>query len=144
MHLSKLICYCQAKRFNEQSTSSSSSLLFSSFFSTRKCIVFLLAYQNNHYYEICSFSDGKKYFGNNWPQKLNTYHNRVLSRVYPAFHRYDSLNYDPSPYWDLGFQLVAINYQTPDKSMQLNQAKFEDNGRYISQLKWDYFFKYKL
>jgi hypothetical protein len=31
-------------------------------------------------------------------------------------------------FWNLGIQLVALNYQTGDKAMQLNQAKFLQNG----------------
>lgn len=30
--------------------------------------------------------------------------------------------------WNAGSQMVALNYQTGDKPMQLNQAKFRDNG----------------
>jgi hypothetical protein len=70
-------------------------------------------YNKNHHYEICSFSDSSKYLKIPWPSQLNAYHNRVLSRVFPAAHRFDSINYDPTPFWDIGFQLVALNYQTP-------------------------------
>lgn len=35
-----------------------------------------------------------------------------LSRVYPNGTRINSSNYDPCPYWMLGFQLVALNFQT--------------------------------
>ena len=81
--------------------------------------MFFSDYAKNRYYEICSFSDSKKYFQNPWATQLNTYHDKVLSRVYPAAHRYDSLNYDPTPFWDSGFQLVALNYQTPGITMNI-------------------------
>lgn len=35
-----------------------------------------------------------------------------LSRVYPRGRRVDSSNYDPSPFWNCGVQMVALNYQT--------------------------------
>ena len=40
----------------------------------------------------------------------------------------DSSNYNPVPFWNAGVQMAALNYQTPDKAMQLNQARFRDNG----------------
>lgn len=30
--------------------------------------------------------------------------------------------------WNSGSQMVALNYQTGDKPMQINQAKFRENG----------------
>lgn len=32
------------------------------------------------------------------------------------------------PYWACGCQLLALNYQTPDRAMQLNQGLFRQNG----------------
>ncbi|KAG7263095.1 hypothetical protein CRUP_000697, partial [Coryphaenoides rupestris] len=52
------------------------------------------------------------------------YNRRQLSRVYPRGQRLDSSNYDPLPLWLCGSQLVALNFQTPDKPMQMNQALF--------------------
>ena len=39
-----------------------------------------------------------------------------------------SSNFDPSPCWGAGCQMVALNYQTPGLEMQLNDGKFLDNG----------------
>ena len=36
-----------------------------------------------------------------------------ISRVYPKGSRLDSSNYDPTPMWCAGSQLVSLNYQTP-------------------------------
>lgn len=52
-----------------------------------------------------------------------------MSRVYPNGRRLESTNYDPTPMWCAGSQLVALNYQTPDRSMQLNEGKFLQNGK---------------
>ena len=40
----------------------------------------------------------------------------------------NSSNYDPSPAWATGCQIVALNYQTNDLSMCLNQGRFAING----------------
>jgi len=37
----------------------------------------------------------------------------MLSRVYPKGQRIDSSNYCPIPFWNVGCQMVALNYQTP-------------------------------
>lgn len=81
-----------------------------------------------------------------------------LSRIYPAGSRTDSSNYSPVPMWNVGCQIgkectkcslslsvlvspkltvsllfltrvsVALNFQTPCKSMFLNQGRFLPNG----------------
>ncbi|KAK7498874.1 hypothetical protein BaRGS_00009966, partial [Batillaria attramentaria] len=51
-----------------------------------------------------------------------------LLRVYPKGTRIKSNNFDPTGMWVLGIQMVALNYQTPDTPMQLNQARFLSNG----------------
>ncbi|XP_039287689.1 1-phosphatidylinositol 4,5-bisphosphate phosphodiesterase gamma-1-like [Nilaparvata lugens] len=56
------------------------------------------------------------------------YHQHQLSRVYPKGQRIDSSNYNPVPVWNAGCQMVALNYQTADKPMQINQCKFRLNG----------------
>ena len=55
-------------------------------------------------------------------------HHRQLSRVYPKGTRFDSSNYDPVMFWNFGCQMVALNYQTPDRSMQIERGTFLDNG----------------
>ena len=59
---------------------------------------------------------------------IPTYNRKQLSRVYPKGPRVDSSNYDPINMWNCGSQMCALNYQTPDRSMQLNQGKFLLNG----------------
>uniref|UniRef100_A0A8D8YHH8 Phosphoinositide phospholipase C n=1 Tax=Cacopsylla melanoneura TaxID=428564 RepID=A0A8D8YHH8_9HEMI len=56
------------------------------------------------------------------------YHQIQFSRVYPKGQRIDSSNYNPVPLWNVGSQMLALNFQTPDKAMQLNHAKFRLNG----------------
>lgn len=56
------------------------------------------------------------------------YNKRQLSRIYPRGTRADSSNFLPQIFWNAGCQMVALNFQTPDLPMQLNQGKFEYNG----------------
>lgn len=52
-------------------------------------------------------------------------HNRkYLSRVYPSTFRVNSSNFDPNSFWKRGVQMVALNWQTFDVGMEMNQAMF--------------------
>lgn len=52
-------------------------------------------------------------------------HNRkYLSRVYPSTFRVTSSNFDPNSFWKRGVQMVALNWQTFDVGMEMNQAMF--------------------
>lgn len=62
------------------------------------------------------------------PEKIQVYHKRNLSRVYPSPFRTDSSNFDPTISWAAGVQYVALNYQTPDVYMLMNLSKFQQNG----------------
>ncbi|KAG8187711.1 hypothetical protein JTE90_000177 [Oedothorax gibbosus] len=67
-----------------------------------------------------AYSDGPDFVAHN---------KKHMSRIYPKGTRTDSANYDPMPYWNLGCQLVALNYQTWDEAMYMNEAKFGQNGK---------------
>ncbi|CAG5123277.1 unnamed protein product, partial [Candidula unifasciata] len=62
-------------------------------------------------------------------KQMILYNQFQISRIYPKFLRVTSTNFDPIPKWNVGCQMVALNYQTPDKPMQINQAMFAQNGR---------------
>ncbi|USP74618.1 hypothetical protein yc1106_01892 [Curvularia clavata] len=60
------------------------------------------------------------------------YHNRnFLMRTYPAGTRVDSLNFDPNPFWRMGIQIVALNWQTWDVGMMLNEGMFSGTDGYV-------------
>jgi len=63
---------------------------------------------------------------------------KQLSRIYPGGGRVDSSNYDPRLQWNAGCQIVAFNYQTLDRTLQLNHGKFADNGGtgYVLKPEW--------
>ena len=42
--------------------------------------------------------------------------------------RIDSSNYNPLPAWSTGCQIVALNYQTYDTPLHVNNGWFRDNG----------------
>ncbi|XP_035266182.1 1-phosphatidylinositol 4,5-bisphosphate phosphodiesterase delta-4-like [Anguilla anguilla] len=85
---------------------------------------------HSKFYEISSFTESKA-------RKLIrsagadfVHHNaRQLTRIYPGGLRTDSSNYDPQDMWNVGCQLVALNFQTAGEEMDLNDGLFNQNGR---------------
>ncbi|KAM6956654.1 1-phosphatidylinositol 4,5-bisphosphate phosphodiesterase beta-1-like [Aplochiton taeniatus] len=69
------------------------------------------------------------------PVEFVEYNKAQLSRIYPKGTRVDSSNFMPQLFWNAGCQLVALNYQTIDLSMQLNLFVYEYNGRSGYRLK---------
>ncbi|KAM3863352.1 1-phosphatidylinositol 4,5-bisphosphate phosphodiesterase beta-1 [Diretmus argenteus] len=69
------------------------------------------------------------------PVEFVEYNKSQLSRIYPKGTRMDSSNFMPQLFWNAGCQLVALNYQTIDLSMQLNLFMYEYNGRSGYRLK---------
>ncbi|KAK0518817.1 hypothetical protein OC842_007668 [Tilletia horrida] len=53
-----------------------------------------------------------------------------LIRVYPAGLRIGSTNLHPCPFWGIGAQVAALNTQTFDASMQINEAFFAGTAGY--------------
>ncbi|XP_012944855.1 1-phosphatidylinositol 4,5-bisphosphate phosphodiesterase gamma-1 isoform X1 [Aplysia californica] len=82
--------------------------------------------RKGRYCEMSSLSEEK--IGKD-DKTIIQYNQFQISRVYPKATRINSANFDPMPKWNVGCQMVALNYQTPDRGMQLNQAKFLQNGR---------------
>ncbi|XP_021921017.1 1-phosphatidylinositol 4,5-bisphosphate phosphodiesterase eta-2-like isoform X2 [Zootermopsis nevadensis] len=56
------------------------------------------------------------------------YNARQLSRIYPSGKRTGSSNYKPTPLWNVGCQIVALNYQSSRRPIFLNESKFKQNG----------------
>ncbi|XP_055893001.1 1-phosphatidylinositol 4,5-bisphosphate phosphodiesterase gamma-1-like isoform X2 [Biomphalaria glabrata] len=98
--LSDLVIYCQAVPYNPS--------------------------RPGKFSEISSFSEERV---SKDDRELIRYNQYQISRVYPKFLRWTSTNFDPIPKWNYGCQMVALNYQTPDKPMQLNQGMFLQNKR---------------
>ncbi|KAL1006245.1 hypothetical protein UPYG_G00069690 [Umbra pygmaea] len=81
------------------------------------------------FYEMSSFKESKANHLAETAGNAFIHHNMSkLSRIYPAGTRTDSSNYNPVPMWNTGCQIVALNFQTPCKEMDLNQGRFRQNG----------------
>ncbi|XP_008056772.1 1-phosphatidylinositol 4,5-bisphosphate phosphodiesterase zeta-1 [Carlito syrichta] len=53
---------------------------------------------------------------------------KFITRIYPKAIRADSSNFNPQEFWNIGCQMVALNFQTPGLPMDLQNGKFLDNG----------------
>uniref|UniRef100_A0A8C2K5X5 1-phosphatidylinositol 4,5-bisphosphate phosphodiesterase n=1 Tax=Cyprinus carpio TaxID=7962 RepID=A0A8C2K5X5_CYPCA len=97
------------------------------------------AEEENIHHHMSSFNEsvGLGYLRTNAIEFVN-YNKRQMSRIYPKGGRVDSSNYMPQIFWNAGCQMVALNFQTPDLAMQLNQGKFEYNGSCGFLLKPDF------
>jgi phosphatidylinositol phospholipase C, delta len=61
-------------------------------------------------------------------RKWAIYNQSHMSRSYPAGSRVDSSNYLPILPWSVGTQMVALNIQTADAALLLNDGRFRQNG----------------
>uniref|UniRef100_A0A667ZL37 Phosphoinositide phospholipase C n=1 Tax=Myripristis murdjan TaxID=586833 RepID=A0A667ZL37_9TELE len=105
--LSDLVIYCKSVHYNG----------------------FEHAKDNQAFYEMSSFKESKAANLAETSATAYIHHNMdKLSRIYPAGSRTDSSNYNPVPMWNAGCQIVALNFQTPSKEMDLNQGRFLPNG----------------
>ncbi|XP_036314765.1 1-phosphatidylinositol 4,5-bisphosphate phosphodiesterase zeta-1, partial [Pipistrellus kuhlii] len=53
---------------------------------------------------------------------------KFITRIYPKATRADSSNFNPQEFWNIGCQMVALNFQTPGMPMDIQNGKFLDNG----------------
>ncbi|NXA40238.1 PLCH2 phosphodiesterase, partial [Eudromia elegans] len=80
-------------------------------------------------WQVSSFSETKAHqILQQKPAQYLHFNQHQLSRIYPSSYRVDSSNYNPQPFWNAGCQLVALNYQSEGRMLQLNRAKFSANG----------------
>ncbi|XP_063711773.1 1-phosphatidylinositol 4,5-bisphosphate phosphodiesterase gamma-2-like isoform X4 [Symsagittifera roscoffensis] len=142
--LSDLVVYFQSNNYsqrcgNSKVISESSSMMFSSMKSSLvQTSLSSFSPQNVNgeitqqmtQPEVFSFEETKldKIIKDSYDDFASTVSNTFFVRVYPRAQRISSSNFDPSPFWSAGVQLVALNYQTGDKFMQVNQALFRTNG----------------
>lgn len=56
--------------------------------------------------------------------QLEKHNMHYLMRVYPSAYRVKSTNPEPLGFWRRGAQMVALNWQTYDLGMQMNEAMF--------------------
>ncbi|XP_066467733.1 1-phosphatidylinositol 4,5-bisphosphate phosphodiesterase delta-4 [Tiliqua scincoides] len=88
-------------------------------------------HSRSHYkpYEMSSFAESKtrkliREAGNDFVR-----HNAwQLTRIFPSGLRTDSSNYNPQAMWNVGCQMVALNFQTAGTEMDLCDGLFSQNG----------------
>lgn len=80
-------------------------------------------------WEVISVPESKAYrYIDTKGEQFVRYTRHKLCRVYPAGYRIDSSNPNPQTFWNCGCQLVALNYQTDGRMMQIYKGKFKSNG----------------
>lgn len=80
-------------------------------------------------FEVWSFSENRaQTLVDSKPCEVVKANRSKFMRVYPGSLRVGSSNFDPVYFWNFGCQMVALNHQTKDRSMQFNEALFEQNG----------------
>uniref|UniRef100_A0A8C3NFP0 Phosphoinositide phospholipase C n=1 Tax=Geospiza parvula TaxID=87175 RepID=A0A8C3NFP0_GEOPR len=91
---------------------------------------FEVSAKKNRSYVISSFTETKACdLVSKFPVQFVEYNKWQMSRIYPKGTRMDSSNYQPQMFWNVGCQMVALNFQTMDVPMQQNMALFEFNGQ---------------
>ncbi|OEH74070.1 phospholipid phospholipase c beta [Cyclospora cayetanensis] len=79
--------------------------------------------------DICSMNESKLLrLAKQSPLELCLFHQKYLSRIYPAGTRLSSSNFDPTISWNLGSQIVALNLQSMGLATMLNHGRFQENG----------------
>ncbi|XP_072034254.1 1-phosphatidylinositol 4,5-bisphosphate phosphodiesterase delta-4-like isoform X2 [Amphiura filiformis] len=93
---------------------------------------FKYAKENYQFFEMSSLVEGKALDlatkSSSAPDFVE-HSKRFFSRIYPAGRRTNSSNYNPVKMWNVGAQIVALNYQTPCTEMDINIGKFQQNGK---------------
>lgn len=83
-----------------------------------------------------SLSERKiKQFSRDLLVQVKKHNTRFLMRVYPSQSRIMSSNFLPHHFWQQGIQMVAMNWQTQDLGMRINEAFFslgEDSSADVS------------
>jgi phosphatidylinositol phospholipase C delta len=64
-------------------------------------------------------------------EKIARHNAKHLMRVFPKGTRMSSRNLKPVPFWGIGAQICALNWQTFDASMQINEALFSGSDGFV-------------
>ncbi|RXM35178.1 1-phosphatidylinositol 4,5-bisphosphate phosphodiesterase zeta-1 [Acipenser ruthenus] len=84
---------------------------------------------NQKFYENTSLAEAKaRKLAMNSGAEFVLHNMKFITRIYPAGSRALSSNYNPQEFWNVGAQLVALNFQSLGEAMDLNRGKFQDNG----------------
>ncbi|KAJ7329222.1 hypothetical protein JRQ81_015396 [Phrynocephalus forsythii] len=102
------------------------------FMASRKFISFEDSREKQKFYQNNSIGEvkGQKLIKKKAPDFV-AHTVRFITRIYPKGTRTDSSNYDPQEFWNVGCQMVALNFQTPGVQMDLLNGKFLDNAEFL-------------
>jgi phosphatidylinositol phospholipase C delta len=88
--------------------------------------------ENAPHHQLVNVSEsGLKAFLPTNSAKIARHNAHHLMRVYPKGTRISSKNLAPVPFWGIGAQICALNWQTFGASSQLNEALFAGSGGYV-------------
>jgi phosphatidylinositol phospholipase C delta len=88
--------------------------------------------ENAPHHQLINVSEsGLKAFLPSNSAKIARHNAHHLMRVYPKGTRISSKNLAPVPFWGIGAQICALNWQTFGASSQLNEALFAGSGGYV-------------
>uniref|UniRef100_A0AAR2JXM2 Phosphoinositide phospholipase C n=1 Tax=Pygocentrus nattereri TaxID=42514 RepID=A0AAR2JXM2_PYGNA len=115
---------------------------FKCFFLTKELSDLVIYCKNEHFnnfeharihgkpYDISSFSESKaRKIIKEAAADFAQHNARQITRVYPSGLRTDSSNFCPQDMWNVGCQMVALNFQTAGLEMDLNDGLFSQNNR---------------
>ncbi|KFW03077.1 1-phosphatidylinositol 4,5-bisphosphate phosphodiesterase zeta-1, partial [Eurypyga helias] len=105
--LSDLVIYTKSEKF----------VSFEHSLTNQKC------YENNSIGEVQA-----RRFVKRSAKEFVSHTSRFITRIYPKGTRMNSSNYNPQEFWNVGCQMVALNFQTPGVPMEVQDGKFLDNG----------------
>uniref|UniRef100_A0A8D0BFU8 Phosphoinositide phospholipase C n=1 Tax=Salvator merianae TaxID=96440 RepID=A0A8D0BFU8_SALMN len=95
----------------------------------RKFVSFEDSRENQHFFEINSIGELKaRKLAKLAATEFVQHTVRFITRIYPKGTRTNSSNYNPQEFWNVGCQMVALNFQTAGVQMDLQNGKFLDNG----------------
>ncbi|NXG08071.1 PLCZ1 phosphodiesterase, partial [Sakesphorus luctuosus] len=94
-----------------------------------KFVSFEHSLENQKCYENNSIGESKaRKFVKHSAKQFISHTTRFITRIYPRGRRMTSSNYNPQEFWNVGCQMVALNFQTQGIPMELQHGKFLDNG----------------
>ncbi|CAF0755909.1 unnamed protein product [Rotaria sordida] len=111
--LNKLIVYCQCVKMKEYNINKAQDLE-----------------KIRSFREMVSINNTKAAAFCSDVRAMLSFNRGHFTRIYPDFSRrtWSSSNFEPISYWSAGCQLVALNFQMPDRPMHINAGRFAANG----------------
>lgn len=79
-------------------------------------------------YQVISLSEVEAMTQFNRRNASDSLEPTTIIRIYPAGARIRSDNFNPIHYWNMGCQMIALNYQTKDRKLEMNFGLFRRNG----------------